>query len=177
MTIHVAEIQIADDRDVRDVVVDQPTLGVLALGMRGIAQSFGHDVVAEGDEVRGSIAPIVRGRSQEPISRRAEILVGAPRRRTVIDDDVVSAVGRDGVDFPAAGLGLARFARSNADVLNDDVVSRDRQTALDQGDARRRRRLPGDRDVGVSYGERHAIEIDHAGHFEYDDARSLGRDG
>ena len=54
----VVGIQIADDENVAGIVMNQRALGMLALGMRGVRQAFGDDVVAEGNAMRRALAPL-----------------------------------------------------------------------------------------------------------------------
>ena len=88
----VVRVEVADDQDVRGVVVDQRALGMLALGVRRVRQAFGDDVVAEGDAVRRAAAPFLRRLAGEARAGGRQVLVDRPGHRAVIDDHVVRAL-------------------------------------------------------------------------------------
>ena len=54
----VVGVQVADDQHLRRIVVDQRTLGMLALGVAGVRQALSDDVAAEGDAARRVPAPL-----------------------------------------------------------------------------------------------------------------------
>src|SRR5690606_16072067 len=100
-----------------------------------------------------------------------EILVGRPGEGAMIDDDVVRSAARGQcIDLPAAHLFRTGLARPDADVLHDDVVGEDGETAPDQRDSRGRRSLTGNRQVGLANRDVFPPEIDDAADFEDDDA-------
>ena len=58
IALHIMSVEIAINKDLAGIVVDQRALAMLALGMAGLGQSFGRDIVGEGDGVAGVAAPI-----------------------------------------------------------------------------------------------------------------------
>src|SRR5579885_3775323 len=128
------------------------------LGVAGIPEPLGDDVVAESDIASGSLRTVVAR------ARGRKVLIYSPGHRTVVDDDVVAlrSLGGD-LRLPPAPLGLARIAHSHADVLEQDVVGGDVDASADEGDARRWRGLPRDGDERLRDDQRLHVQIDDAG--------------
>ena len=165
--------EVADDQHLRDVVVDERALGVLALRVRRIRQALGDDVVAESDAMGGAGAPLGGARAAKTRTRGRQVLVGRPREGAVIDDDVVrSAARRQSVDFPVAALGGTGFAGTHANVLDDDVVRPDADATANNGDARCGRGLA--RDGHMRLADRQVLprEVDDPADLEDDHAPS-----
>ena len=158
------------------MVVDQRALGVFALGVGGAGQPLTDDVVAVGDPARGIGHPFGLVFAVEARAGRAQVLVGGPGERAVVDDHVVRAAhGGDGVDV-AGAPGHAAVARPDAEVADDHIVGGDGQPALDDRHPGMRRGLPGDGQERLIDAQFLHAQVDHAAHFEYHDARPLGGD-
>ena len=86
----VVRVQVAHDQDVLHMVMHQRALGMLALAMAGVGQSFGDQVVAEGDLPRGAIAEILQVLATLDKARagRRQAFIRAPGQRAVVDDDI-----------------------------------------------------------------------------------------
>src|SRR5712675_825730 len=56
----IVRVQVPNDENIGDVVVNQASLRMLTLGVRGIRESLGQDVVAERDGVGSMLTPLVR---------------------------------------------------------------------------------------------------------------------
>ncbi len=93
----------------------------------------------------GAVAPVFRRFARESRAGRGQILIDRPRQRTVIDDDVVGADGRERIGLPAAAWANAGRSGAYADVLQDYVVRQQVDAGADQRDAGGGRRLSGDR--------------------------------
>ena len=94
-------VDVAVDEDAGGVVVDQRALGVLALGMAGVGEPLGEEIVGEGDVVAGAAPPVRRRRAGEARARGGEILVQRPGHRAMVDDHVVGADRREARPLPS----------------------------------------------------------------------------
>ena len=145
--------------------------------MRRIRQSLGDQVVAVEDVARCAGAPLFRRRPGEARTGGREVLVHRPGEGAMINDQIVRARGRDGVFGEARRARLAIVARPDAQVLDDHVVGLHINAAANQRDARRRGRLPRNRDVRMVDRDCLLLEIDDTAHFEHDDPRAFFCDG
>jgi hypothetical protein len=141
--------------------------------MRGVRQSFRHDVVAEHDRVRCVRPPLIRVRAFKSLARSRQPFVRRPGDRAVGNLHPRRAIGIDAIALPTGFLRLARLARPHGDVPDDHILAADRDPAANERH-QRRRRLPRDGNVVAFDLERFHGEIDHAADFEHNDARPLG---
>ena len=119
IALHITRVEVADDRDVRGVVMEQRSLRVFAFAVGRMGQAFRDDAVGQGDVVGGVLPPFLDGLAFEALAGGGEVLIDGPRAGAVVEDHVRGRDGDQPIRLPAALLGMARLAGSNAQVLHD----------------------------------------------------------
>src|SRR5688572_18379213 len=116
---------------------------MLSFRVHRVGQALGNDVVAEGDAMRGALAPFLRRLTCESRTRGRQVLVGGPGQRTMVDDDVPGRDGRNGVVVAARKPWASTVSGPDPYVPDHHVVRGNIEAAADQRDARRRGGLAG----------------------------------
>ena len=166
----VVSVKAAADRDIADAVVHQCSHRMCTFGMRCVHETFGDETVAQNDVVRRRIRifrAVDVGRT-----RRRKVLVDGPRRRAVIEDNMVhrtcaAAMRTEGV----RGFG-GSVARSHRNVLDRHIGRFHSQPSANQRDSRIGGRLSRNNQMRTPHDDRASLEIDDASDLEDHDSRS-----
>ena len=129
-----------------------------------VHQTFGDQTTSQRDVV-GSRLRVARCIDVRRSGDR-QILVNRPRRGAMVKENVVCPARSQRI-IDAAGI-----AQTRGDVLDDDVISFNRQPTAYDRDPWIGRSLSGDGEMGISYTQRIAVEVDDTADFENHDSRS-----